>query len=225
MNPLSSYRQRYRLHQAYSQYPRLNLAADICSTACLSTFVAASFWFGYSVMTHQPEAANQTASRPGSNELAVAVNSAPHSDSEFAVGDVEIPAVASVVTEDQLALASASVSANLHLAAVDQREIHESDWILLLPTDKFVIQFGSSPDLDLIYAEAKAFPTGPVAIYPFKKTPTNRVVYGYSSGIYDSLEEAQRAIESFPKSIVTYGPWIRPVGALKQQIMNLSVES
>ncbi len=240
LNPLSSYRHRYRLHQAYSQYPRLNFAADIASTICLTGLVATVAWFGYTLTTYQAN------SRPVSPDIAstlspqVAVNQndklgtqitesvAKAAKTESVItaankntGEVEIPAAATIAANGN------SATGNNSVFSFPQREgkIYESDWIFLLPADKYIIQFGSSANRDLLYAEANAFPTGPIAIYPFMKSATSRIVYGYSSGVYNSRQEATRALEILPREAVTNSPWIRPVGALQKQIKELSIDS
>jgi hypothetical protein len=224
VNPLSSYQHRYRLHQAYSKYPRLSLLGDITKTACLCGFVAAVAWFGFTVSTHDNNASIIAANvnkpvnnaidaiTPSGNNPAViaSVENAPSALS----GDVEIPAVASTTT--------AVLASNPSPLSTEERQIYESDWIFLLAADKFVIQFGSSSDRALVYEEANAFPTGPIAVYPFKKTPSDKLVYGYSSGVYNSLQDAQRALSTMPKDLQERDPWIRPVGRLQKRIMQLS---
>jgi septal ring-binding cell division protein DamX len=130
--------------------------------------------------------------------------------------DIEVPAVAKPNQQDnQLADIS---NAKVLTVATDPQHVYDAEWIMLLPEDKFTIQFGSSPDQRRLFEEARAFPSGQVAMFPFKKTPSNRLVYGYASGVYSSLDAAQRAIRKMPKSIVARGPWIRPIGSLKKQI-------
>lgn len=232
MNPISSFRHRYRLYQAYSQYPLISISCDLAKTGCLIGLISASSWFGFSVVTQQ----KHLQTRPNSLSVAshtkqadnldnatdITFSTVDRSKQQMLEGDVEIPAVA---TSESGRLTTAIIK-NIKPIAMefksDHKHIYDENWVFILPADKFVIQFGSSLDRERLYADATAFPTGPVAIYPFKKTPSDRIVYGYSSGIYNNLDDAQRALQTFPKTVLANRPWIRPVDALKKQIMEVT---
>lgn len=94
-----------------------------------------------------------------------------------------------------------------------------ADWILSRKPGEFTVQFASSPDKPLMVEFASFFDSNAeIAIYPFKRTPTNRPVYGLASGVYPSFESAQLAIEKLPASIREYDPWIRPLKTLQTQV-------
>ena len=102
-------------------------------------------------------------------------------------------------------------------------EVLSSDWLLDQDPTAFTIQFGTSPDKDLLYRSAKSFDSEtPVVVFPFKRTPSNRPVYGFASGIYASLDEARQGILELPESAITYGPWVRSIGKVQTQIKSMS---
>jgi len=215
MSPLAFYRHKYRLHQSYSRYPRITMVSDILKSAGLFGIVAASTWFTFSVMMQQSHSGShiEVSTQFAQNKTEVDELIGKVATHPISAAEIEIPATLSTRGNTGLNLVS-NVSV-----------IYESKWILQLPDDKFVIQLGSSANKALIEIEAKALPTGPVAIFPFKETPSARPVYGYSSGVYDSLDDALQAIDTMPKSLVANGPWVRPVSQLKTQIRRLSIGS
>lgn len=101
------------------------------------------------------------------------------------------------------------------------RRIVSWTWVLKQDEDKYTIQYGSSPDKIRIRSDAASFPTTEaVVVFPFKKTPSNRTVYGFSTGLYSSVEDAQLAIENLPASARSFGPWIRPIEDLQKQVVS-----
>jgi septal ring-binding cell division protein DamX len=237
-NLFSSLSHRYRLHQAYSRHPRLAFAGDIARNLCFVGLMAAIPWFIYATVAQQnnsPRTSIASISTPQNAPITTQAPEVKHTEIALASTveaintattetelpilqpvDIEVPAVAKPNQQDnQLADIS---NAKVLTVATDPQHVYDAEWIMLLPEDKFTIQFGSSPDQRRLFEEARAFPSGQVAMFPFKKTPSNRLVYGYASGVYSSLDAAQRAIRKMPKSIVARGPWIRPIGSLKKQI-------
>lgn len=230
----SSLSHRYRLHQAYSRHPRLAFAGDIAKNLGFFGLMATIPWFIYATTvqkndpTHTSVAAVNapqnlpvttpvvTTAQVASTDAVIAKPVKTIEATPLKPIDIEIPAVAKPGPKDnQLADIS---NAKVLTVATDPQHVYGAEWIMMLPEDKFTIQFGSSPDQRRLFEEARAFPSGQVAMFPFKKTPSNRLVYGYASGVYSSLDAAQRAIRKMPQSVVARGPWIRPVGALKKQI-------
>jgi len=250
MSPLAYYRRKYRLHKAYSRNPRRAMASDILKSFSGIGLVVAISLTGYLLITRQNHQLDQNETRVVKQRAPITVaNTTPViANALVPVLAAETPETGTTVAN----LTAANVTANSTAAnstAADStaansttgevlpvpksaykdpnsfnstNPIHGSEWVFQLPDDKFVIQFGTSPDRQLLLEEARAFPTGPIAIYPFKKTPSSQPVYGYSSGIYNSLDEALLALETMPKALVAYGPWIRPIDELKQQIKKTS---
>ena len=99
--------------------------------------------------------------------------------------------------------------------------IVNQQWILEQSSDKFTIQFGTSPDSELLLEFVPLIATGsPVSIFPFKRTPSGRLVFGISTGLYSTLEEAATAVNTMPAAAQEFDPWIRPLGQLKRDILN-----
>lgn len=100
--------------------------------------------------------------------------------------------------------------------------LHNESWLLAQDREKFTIQFGSSPDRQLMLDYARSFANdAPLSLYPYKKTPTNRPIYGLARGIYNSLDNASKALDTLPSELKTFSPWIRPIGKLQDQIRKL----
>ena len=240
MSPLAYFRRRYRLHRSYSRHPRLSLASEILSTVGVGIVAVGLSALGYSMLTKRnqvpvqsqlnPVVTQQEVTQPVVTQQAVTqqeniTEETIQQESATVIGStpVIVTATAKVPTAKILTDVAQQESIPVALDPLrDADQVFGSEWILQLADDKFVIQFGTSPDRALIEQEARAFPDPPVAIYPFKRTPSSRLVYGYSSGVYDSLDEALRIVETLPQALVAYGPWIRPVAQLKEQIKRLS---
>lgn len=138
-------------------------------------------------------------------------------------GSDAVEVLAAATTNQNLRVAPIVVTDPLELTASDADEIRQVfswEWILQQDEKKFTIQFASSPDKERLYETANSFPVdASVAVFPFKKTPSNRTVYGFSSGVYDSLEIARLAIAEFPQEVRSNDPWIRPIEQLQKEIV------
>jgi septal ring-binding cell division protein DamX len=95
------------------------------------------------------------------------------------------------------------------------------DWIGQLEPSDFIIQFAATPDQSAIMAFAtENLATTGAAIYPFKRTPSGRQVFGVAAvESYGSLESAQLALQSLPAALQQQKPWIRPVKDLQTQVL------
>lgn len=216
---LSGLSDRYKYLRAYHKYnyPALFFAASAVKTLAQIGLVAGIAWYGVSLATQPiaPHTNNQyvqeTIDSPAQTTIATQVASTQ---------PVEIPAVGSVVapissTKKPISVITAQTATN--------NEVLSSDWLLDQDPTAFTIQFGTSPDKDLLYRSAKSFDSEtPVVVFPFKRTPSNRPVYGFASGIYASLDEARQGILELPESAITYGPWVRSIGKVQTQIKSMS---
>ena len=237
MNFLSRYRHKYYLHQAYSRHPKLSFATDLAKTASFAGLIAMIGWFTYSLTTNQSDSTLENISQLA--ELGETTNPVDNKNELLQLDvKVEIPAAASTVepsnvpattttgtTKSTLAAAQKKAAVTESLSVSDQKIIYTSGWVSRLPADKYIIQVASSTDRELLLKDALAFPYGPVAIYPFNKSKRKRVIYGLSAGVYNSFDDARRAIDILPKEVVANGPWIRQISTVKKQIQNLSVDS
>lgn len=131
----------------------------------------------------------------------------------FAEGlkSVEIPAsVASV--NARVPTAVAGVKAGLYNAAFLSNQ----------NADAYVVQLGASTDRRDLYLRASEHSNQyPAVVYPFKKTRSGKLMYGYSLGFYQNLREAQTLVDRLPVSAVAEGVWIRKVGEIQTQIRSV----
>lgn len=214
-----SYRyKKLRAHLGYD-YPALFIAAGAAKTIAQVGLVAGIAWYGVSVATKPPEtlvADNQAVQTTLTSPAAIV------SKTTDSTVQVEIPAVSAPV--QQVHLSKTSGQSITHKIERPENKLLTSEWLLRQDPTAFTIQFGTSPDKDLLYRSAKTFDSEfPVVVFPFKRTPTNRPVYGFASGTYASLEEAKQGILELPESAFTYGPWVRPIGKLQKQIRKMSL--
>ncbi|MEM7257620.1 MAG: hypothetical protein AAF404_09555 [Pseudomonadota bacterium] len=93
------------------------------------------------------------------------------------------------------------------------------DWVRQLPPSEYIIQFAATPDKDAIMAFSRENLSTGAVIYPFKRTPSGRPVFGVAmQNVYLSLDAAQRAVEQLPASLQEAKPWIRPVNQLQKAV-------
>jgi len=192
------------------------MAIDLAKTAALCGLVVLAAWMTFLATTQRKPVADKSnalstaTQEPGSdNKLLATVANADKT--ENSTGITTVPTSDSVTT-------SKDITETLAQDLANQDNIYESSWILQLPDDNFIVQFGSSLDRSRLYEDAKAFPVDQVAFYPFKLANNERIIYGFSAGVYSSLDEATLAIKQMPQSQVANAPWIRPVAELKKQI-------
>jgi septal ring-binding cell division protein DamX len=104
-------------------------------------------------------------------------------------------------------------------AATSPITLADQKWILEQDPRRYTIQFGTSPNRDLLLEQALTLRGDQdPAVYPFKRTPSGRPVFGLSSGLYDSFDAAEQQLASLPESLKTFQPWIRPLNDLQRQI-------
>ncbi|OED40023.1 hypothetical protein AB833_12605 [Chromatiales bacterium (ex Bugula neritina AB1)] len=201
-------REKYRVFRAYNKYsyPFLFFLIGSGKTIAQIGMVAAAVWFAY------PVADNFLNSSSTSVSVAAAPASTPL-DHAITSDKIEIPAVANNI------ISSGSGSGKLGKLNSSQNTPLSAKRMFDLDPEQYTIQFESSPDKDLLFESAEAFASEfPIIVFPFKKTPSDRLVYGYSSGVYSSLESALSAIEMMPGKIRALNPWVRPISDIQKQI-------
>ena len=120
-----------------------------------------------------------------------------------------------ITSNEQLASNAADITPLLAANLVDK------NWLLNQKSTEFTIQFGSSPDRNLLEEFIPLLETSePITIYPYKKTPTNRPVYGLATGLFPDIDTAIGHIETLSATAREFDPWVRPIGDLKQLISN-----
>lgn len=123
--------------------------------------------------------------------------------------------------EDELPLSSAQADSDDTSGIV--ADIVDETWIQELDPTSYIIQFGSSPERSLL-DEMIPFinQDEPIAIYPFRRTPSGRPVYAIDTSVYDNPDTALAAIESFSAQARTYSPWVKKISHLKEEITALT---
>lgn len=212
MNPLA-FGHNYRVFKANNRYsyPFLFFALGALKSLCQLGALAVAGWVVY-----QGISSTTNSDTSHSNVAKVSVAAPVTAIAKQKVQSVEILAVSTDAINPPL------VNPNTALEPLGDNatRLLDWEWVLKQDAEKFTIQYGSSPDEELLYESARAFPTeSAVVVFPFKKTPSNRTVFGFSSGLYDSLDSAQQAIKELPQSARSFGPWIRPIGQLQKQIV------
>ena len=92
-------------------------------------------------------------------------------------------------------------------------------WVLEQNPEHFIIQFGTSEDLDLMKRFAAEFATtDPIAIYHYDDSPSGKPVYGIASSLHNSLDAGLDRVRELPTDIRLLGPWVRPLKKIQRQI-------
>ncbi len=145
-------------------------------------------------------------------EVLTASTEAPASvSSAISTTELVVPAIS-----DATATASITPQQTLSSAPIDGTEA--ISWVNQQRSSDYLIQFASSPDKSAMLEFALSNLSDGSVLYPYKRTPSNRPVYGLARGVYPSLETAQQAISEMPAALRNQQPWIRPLGQLKSQI-------
>lgn len=112
------------------------------------------------------------------------------------------------------AVSTAPVESSRILA--DQQGV---EWISQLRPSEYIIQFASTPDEQAILEFTRQYLATGAVIYPFKRTPSGRPIFGVATqSVYASLDAAKQAIEKMPAPLRESRPWIRPVNQLQQAV-------
>ena len=136
---------------------------------------------------------------------------------------------ASSVADSSIQVIDASNSANSVANArpsVPKITIVGTQWMLEQNPEHFIIQYGSSPDLKLLKQFATEMGTeDPIAIYPFKTTPSGKPVFGIASSLHGDLDAGLNYVEQLPAAVREFGPWVRPLKNVQRQIRKTSFSS
>jgi len=200
---------KFHAHNRYS-YPTLFMAIG-CGKALLQIGVVfAVVWYAVSVMSNRLHGSDNALVKKisgvvGSSRFIGLVDSKQQS---------EIPATAASQATS-LTLKSRMTS---HPAKAG---VYNADWLLKQDVGAYVVQLASSTVKPDLYQKAfELSKTHPAVVYPFKKTRSNRLMYGYAIGIYDSVGEAKADVNQLSRSAVAQGVWIRPVSEIQKEIIS-----
>lgn len=155
---------------------------------------------------------------PDTSALPPKMLSVSENDPSIGLPELEILAGAnSKVSENTVA---AELPGLLQREVVIKRDQAGIDWVYQLGPSDYIIQLAATPDEPAILEFAREFlPSGSV-IYPFKRTPSGRPVFGIASvAVFNSFEDAQLAIARFPQSLRQSDPWIRPAAQIKRAVI------
>ena len=115
---------------------------------------------------------------------------------------------ASSVADSSIQVIDASNSANSVANArpsVPKITIVGTQWMLEQNPEHFIIQYGSSSDLKLLKQFAAEMGTeDPIAIYPFKTTPSGKPVFGIASSLHGDLDAGLNYVEQLPAACLLY---------------------
>jgi len=101
-----------------------------------------------------------------------------------------------------------------------------TQWMLEQNPEHFIVQYGSSPDLKLLKQFAVEMGSAePIAIYPFKTTPSGKPVFGIASSLHGDLDAGLNYVKELPAAVREFGPWVRPLKNVQQQIRRTSFSS
>ena len=202
LKPLRAY-EDFKREKQYDA-PVTIFLAD-CSIGFLKTATALTvitmIWFTVSSAYHGD-----------SGTLQAAKNSSTPSNADLLVVDANSPAAREADTNDR--------------APSSRISIVGSQWMLEQNPEHFIVQYGSSPNLRLLKQFAAVMETDePIAIYPFKTTSSGKPVYGIASSLHSNLEAGLNSVKQLPESVREFGPWVRPLKNVQQQIRKTSFSS
>ena len=114
-------------------------------------------------------------------------------------------------TEEKILLAD--IAKGTTAAIVDEQ------WINELNPNHFIIQYGSAMDLELLNNFITRINNDEeIAIYPYRKTPSGRLVYGIATGVHTNRQAALASLDELTTEARAYKPWVRPVKELIKEI-------
>lgn len=104
----------------------------------------------------------------------------------------------------------------------DEAGRYDGHWLIRQHPDDYTIQIGSSVDLAFLQRFAKQLPQDRAIItYHYKTNASQMAEYGLASGIFPSRADARAAMVSLPENSARYGPWVRQLSAIQQEMQAL----
>jgi len=100
------------------------------------------------------------------------------------------------------------------------------NWLLAQPSNYYVAQIASSPNLELLTNLAQNQNLEePLAIYPFKVNKNRNLVYGLSSGLFTSKSPAMAKVPELAEISKHHGVWVRQISEIEDQLESLKKKS
>jgi len=208
-NLFQKYR-KFRAHNKYS-YPGLFMVLGGSKALLQIGVVFVGAWFAVSLMTSEL--------KEKENELAQNSNVADESSKLTGLADdsqaqAEVTATAATQATNPIRKSHTKIPAA-------KAGVYNADWLLKQDGGSYVVQLASSIEKPDLYQKAfDLSETHPAVVFPFKKTRSNQLMYGYAIGMYDTVREARAGIKQLSGNAVAEGVWIRPVGEIQKQIVN-----
>lgn len=208
-----SLRNNYSTFKARNKYnyPFLFFVLGFFNVTLQLGIVAVASWFLYSTAADFIKFYGDD--QPVKAQSSVALNNTSHHKANF----FEVAANSSNRSTENLS--NQTVLSEIPKQLVTSATVKDWRWVFQQKDGKFTIQYRSSTDKELLYEDARQLPANSSAgVFPFKRTSRKQLMYGYASGIYDTLESAEQAIQSLPSKAREHGPWIRPITQLQEQV-------
>lgn len=223
MDLMKNYR-RYRHENRYDA-PLLIFFTDVCLGLGKLLFLAillAGLWVAGNRLAQKvtaPPVAQSATNVKTVSQQTSQTNSSLESRLESLAATTEVDST----TSSSFAMSSVDMNSVAMSEGTAKENRVTEKWILEQKASTFTIQFGSSPDLELLEQFIPVINTGqPIALYAYKKTPTGRNVYGLATGLYNDLDTALSTVEKLPAAAKEFEPWVRPMKDLQTQINRTS---
>jgi len=131
--------------------------------------------------------------------------------------------IAAQVVTTQAAIAQTTKEEPTNSTAVRDHELVDEQWIAQLNPKHFIVQYGSTLDIEKLIEFIPVIKnTEEIAVYPFRRTPSGRLVYGIATGVHPNLESALASLEELSPEARAYNPWVRSIQELIEQINSVS---
>ncbi|OED40647.1 hypothetical protein AB833_11290 [Chromatiales bacterium (ex Bugula neritina AB1)] len=211
---------RYRRYRFYNQdaYRSLFLALDVSFFLIKVAVIAGLLLLAFKLYSNYSNTQNTTM------EASATLKSPSIEPGSAGAGQTTDPSENTELPEHNETTALISTPKTQSIDT-ESKPLETGRWVLEQDNSKYTIQFGSSPDRQLLIQDAQQFDsTEPMAIYVFKRTPTNRPVYGLARGVYDSLDHASQSLTQLPPELKIFDPWIRPINKLQDQIRDIGLQ-
>jgi len=126
--------------------------------------------------------------------------------------DAELPAANSAETKASGNATSAAAPSGDSVSSMES-----PNWVLLQNPELWTIQLSASTDRkDITRFQNRANLESPTSIYSFKREDTTW--YALVQGLYESMPDARKAIESMNDAAIKNQPWIRKIGGIQKAL-------
>jgi len=202
---------KYRSFHANNKYnyPGLFAALGISRTLMEFTLALAVAWYGINMLTGQTAKDNPT------DTISAA---APENDSAD-----QLPVITGELKEIEVPAVSLASTLQSNGSTPIMSGMRNIEWLLNQSTDLYVVQLGSSTDKASLYQKAfELSDSYPSVVFPFKKTRDGKIMYGYSMGLFENLQDARNSVNKLNANTTQEGIWIRRLSELQKKISRVN---